>query len=84
MNTSFVLLACYQKALVPLETVGVDFLGLGKREVNEQAARNKLPFPAIRLRDSPQAPRFVKIEDLANWIDLQAAAAKQSWQQSQI
>ena len=84
MKTEYSLFTCYEKVLLPLETVGVDFLGLGKREVNEQAARNKLPFPVIRLRDSPQAPRFVKIEDLANWIDLQAAAARQSWLQSQI
>ena len=84
MNTAFALMACYQKPLIPLETVGADYLGLGKREVNEQAARNKLPFPAIRLTDSAKAPRFVRIEDLANWIDQQAEQAQQSWQRSQI
>lgn len=52
MNTAFALMACYKSALIPLETVGTEYLGLGKREVNEQAARNRLPFPAIRLSDS--------------------------------
>lgn len=83
-TTFFTLMACYQKALVPLETVGADFLGLGKKEVNEQATRNKRPFPALRLSHSSKAPRFVRIEDLAEWIDHQAAAARQSRQQSQL
>lgn len=82
MNTAFALMACYQNALIPLETVGTDYLGLGKREVNEQAARNKLPFPVIRLTDSVKAPRFVRIEDLAKWIDQQATLAQKQWEQS--
>lgn len=84
MNTAFSLMACHQRALIPLETVGSDYLGLGKREVNEQAARNRLPFPVIRLTESIKAPRFVRIEDLAKWIDHQADIAQQSWQQRQI
>lgn len=84
MNTAFALMACYKSALIPLETVGSEYLGLGKREVNEQAARNRLPFPAIRLSDSNKAPRFVRVEELANWIDHQAAAAQKCWLQSQV
>lgn len=84
MNTMIALMACYQNPLIPLETVGADYLGLGKREVNEQAARNKLPFPVIRLTNSSKAPRFVRIEDLAKWIDQSAEVAQQSWKQSQL
>lgn len=84
MNTLFCLLACYQNPLIKLETVGEDFLGLGKREINEQAARNRLPFPTMRLTESAKAPRFVRLEDLAIWIDTQGALAKKSWQQSQL
>ncbi|WP_297575903.1 pyocin activator PrtN family protein [uncultured Deefgea sp.] len=82
MNTAFALMACYQKPLIPLETVGADYLGLGKREVNEQAARNKLPFLAIRLTDSAKAPRFVRRP--RQRIDQQAEQAQKSWQRSQL
>ncbi|QZA76468.1 pyocin activator PrtN family protein [Deefgea tanakiae] len=70
--------ACYQKPLIPLETVGADYLGLGK--VNEQAARN--PFPAIRLTDSAKAPRFVRIEDLAKGSTNKPS--RHSWQRSLV
>lgn len=84
MNTVMLLLATYQSPLIPLETVGKDFLGLGKREVNEQAARNALPFTVIRLTESCKSPRFVRVSDLAAHIDRQAELAGISWQRSKI
>ncbi|WP_047258044.1 pyocin activator PrtN family protein [Chromobacterium subtsugae] len=82
MNTIFLLMARYESPAVPLDKVCADYLNLTTKKAQEMASLNRLPFPTFRMNDSQKAPRLVHINDLADYIDKQRAAAASKWLRS--
>nr|WP_294864386.1 pyocin activator PrtN family protein [uncultured Pseudogulbenkiania sp.] len=83
-RTAFLLMAQYEKPLIPLESAAADFLGISARLAKERAATGTLPFPTMRLTDSQKAPRLVHVDDLAKWIDETREDARKQWERSQV
>jgi len=83
MNTLFMLMAAHNgQAVIPLQEIGKDYLGItDKRILNQKARTAELPLPAFRLEKSQKAPWLVHAHDLAKYIDQQNEAAKKDWQQ---
>ncbi|MBB5191847.1 hypothetical protein HNQ50_002577 [Silvimonas terrae] len=84
MNTAFALMAVHGQALLPLEDVGAQYLGISDKEARRRAGLNTLPFPTMRLMDSQKAPLFVRLEDLARYIDDLAETARSTWERSAV
>lgn len=82
MNTFFLLMAEYETAHVPLETIADKYLGLCRRKAMEKASKGTLPFPAIRST-SQQAPWMVDLRDVAEWFDRERRNAQADWQKIQ-
>lgn len=78
MNTVFLLMAEFQRADVPLETVAERYLGMDKKRAYMQAARAALPFPAYRA-GGQKSPWMVRVTDLAAWLDSARDKAAQDW-----
>ena len=81
MNTAFLLLAEFNQADIPLESVATKYLGLDKREAYRRAAAAQLPFPAYRA-GSQKSPWLVNVNDLAEYLDKARAQARKDWQNS--
>lgn len=79
MQTQFALLAMYGKPTIPLSEVAQEYFGLTPKTAAEKARNCTFPVPTFRLRDSQKAPLFVKIEDLAAYIDEQYTKAANEW-----
>ncbi len=81
MNTLFMLLAAHNgQALIPLQQVGEQYLGIAdKAKLSQKARAGELPLPAFRMEKSQKAPWLVSIQDLAEYIDQQKATAKLDW-----
>ena len=75
MNTTFLLMAEYGTAVIPLEIVAERYLGLDTRAAKARAKHGELPFPAYRDA-SQKAPWLVHVSDLAEWIDAERAKAR--------
>jgi hypothetical protein len=67
MNTLFLLLAEYETAFVPLETVAMKYLGLAKAKAFQKANNGELPFPVFK--SGLKGPWLVDLRELANWLD---------------
>ena len=76
MKTIFMLLAEYEKPIVPLDETSVKYFGMAKHTANDRAKKGNLPVPVFRLGNSQRNPWFVHLNDLARLIDDQAAEAK--------
>ncbi|MBP8812354.1 MAG: pyocin activator PrtN family protein [Laribacter sp.] len=83
MNTLFLLMAQYQKAVVSLNEISEEYLGMSPRRANELASANRLPLATFQLY-SQKSPRMVHLSDLANWLDTQREAARKQWSKSQV
>lgn len=81
MNTLFMLMAAHNgQAVIPLQQVGEQYLGIAdKAKLSQKARTGELPLPAFRMEKSQKAPWLVSIQDLAEYIDKQKATAKQDW-----
>ncbi|WP_162047283.1 pyocin activator PrtN family protein [Vibrio taketomensis] len=79
MNTQFALLARYGNTLVELKEVSKEFFGITARTAEQRAKVCDFPIPTFKLRDSERSPSFVRIEDLANYIDQRYEEAKLEW-----
>jgi len=76
-RTLFLLLAEFGTGQVAIGRCCHHF-GLNSEEAKRAAARQALPVPAFRL-GSQKSPWLVRLEDLAQYIDQQAAAARRDW-----
>jgi len=79
MNTLFALLAKYETSTIALRDISQDFFGLTPRTAEQKAKACTLPVPTFKLRNSERAPTLIKIEDLADYIDLQYKSARLEW-----
>ena len=78
------LLATHKAAALKLIDICEPYLGLTYAVALRKAGSNELPFPAFRPMASQRSPWMVKVEDLADFLDEQAAAAKVEWLNSQV
>lgn len=79
MNTTFLLMAEFNTAEIPLTAVASKYLGLSDGEAKRKAALRALPFPVHRISKGQKAPWLVHAQDLANYIDTQRAQARKEW-----
>ncbi len=80
MNTNFALLARFGSPTIQLKEISKEFFGITPKTAEERAKACDFPIPTFKLRESQRAPTFVKIEDLAAYIDKQYKNAQVEWQ----
>ena len=79
MKTAMLLMAQYEKPVIPLKDICSEFFGLAPATANQRALAATLPVPAMRMGNSQKSPWFVHISDLANYIDNQRKEAEDEW-----
>lgn len=72
MKTVLLLLACYEKPLIPLEVFSRDIMGIALQTARNRIAAGTFPVPLTRTGSSP----MVHIEDAARYIDSCREAAR--------
>lgn len=65
MKTEFLLLACYNAPLIPLEQFAEDIMGIKLQTAKNQISAGKFPVPLTRT--GPRA--MVHVSDAAAYID---------------
>lgn len=84
MNTTFLLLAEFGQADIPLEAIASRYLGLDAKVAKARARRDELPFPCVRPGGSQKSPWLVRVTDLADWLDTEHARARSEWAKRQV
>ena len=69
MNTQLLLLAQYEKAIIPLENICEEVFGCARHTAITKAKSGNLPIPAFQLNDSQKSTWMIHINDLAKLID---------------
>ena len=69
MNTAFLLMAQFNKAVVPLDLICQEYFGLLPSTAKHQAKAGSLPVPAYRATQSNKAPWLVNLSDLGKYLD---------------
>ena len=87
INTAFLLMAQFNKVIVPLDQISKvivpldqiskEYFGLEPRTAANYAKAGRLPLAAFRTGNSNKAPWMVNVTDLAEYLDKQRDAAKQ-------
>lgn len=77
MNTTFLLMAQFNKAVVPLEDICKEYFGFEARTAQNYAKAGRLPVVAFRTSNSNKSPWMINLTDLANHLDKQRDIAKQ-------
>jgi len=77
MNTFFILMAQYSgQAIIPLERVCADYFGhLDPATLQRKVLAGQIKLPITRVEPSQKSVRGVHIQDLAEYLDAQRAAA---------
>ena len=75
MKTIFMLLAQFEKPVVPLNDICQEYFGMGTRTANMRARAQDLPIRAFKLAGQ-KSDYMVHIEDLAQHIDQQRGSVK--------
>ena len=76
MNTVFLLMAQFDKALIPLSEISEEYLGLKPHRAVIKYNQGELGLPVIRMRNSQKSPLVIRVQDLAKHIDELAEKAK--------
>lgn len=78
MNTTFLLMAQYNGlAVVPVDLVCRDyFTHLTVETFLKKTLAGEIPLPIVRMESSQKAAKGVHINDLAEYLDKQTAAAR--------
>lgn len=84
MNTTLLLLAQFEKAVIPLEDICEQFFSLSPGKARRMASMNQLPIPTFRLNSSQKAPLCIHVDDLARHIDEERSKAQEVWRKSQL
>lgn len=83
MNTNFALLARFESPTVNLKDVCEEFFGIKINTAMMKIKAKEFPVPTFKLMAEQRCPTFIKVEDLAAYIDKQHAEAKEQWQSAQ-
>ena len=78
MNTAFMLLAQFEKPVVNLDDICVEYFGCKSHTAKQKALAGTLPVPAFRC-GSNKTTWLIHVTDLAVMIDKQREAAKEDW-----
>ncbi len=78
VSTFFALMAEYGTVEVPLDQVCEKYFGLAPGKAKERALIKQLPIAAHRL-GTQKSPWMINLQDLAEHIDKQRAAAQLEW-----
>jgi len=81
MNTNFALLARFESPVIELKDVCQEFFSITVKTAKQKIKGQDFPVPTFSLIKSERAPVFIKVEDLAAFIDKQYKAAANEWQQ---
>lgn len=65
MKTEFMLLACYEKPLIPLATFAEDIMGIKLQTARNRISAGTFPVPVVKTGGSP----MVHLVDAARYID---------------
>lgn len=76
MNTTFLLMAQFNKAVIPLDEICKEYFGLESRTAKNYAKAGRLPVPAFRTSDSNKSTWMVNVTDLAEYLDKLRDTAK--------
>ena len=79
MKTEYLLLAQFDRAIVPLDEICEDFFGCSRHTAIQKAKAGVLGVPAFRNGKSQKATFMVHISDLATMIDNERDKAKADW-----
>ena len=72
MNTIFLLLAQYQKLIIPIELVCEDyFRHLTPEKLLRKATSGEIDLPIVRIEKSQKSARGIHLNDLAKYLDEQ-------------
>ncbi|GLS83257.1 pyocin activator PrtN family protein [Paraferrimonas haliotis] len=80
MNTVFLLMAEYEKAVLPLDEICESYFGCTPKVAARKAASCELPIPAFRQGNTQKSKWAVHVHDLAAFIDTQRQVASSNWQ----
>ncbi|MBG9999448.1 pyocin activator PrtN family protein [Pseudoalteromonas sp. NSLLW24] len=80
MNTNFALLARFETPVINLKDVCQEFFGISVKTAMQKIKGQDFPVPTFRLANSERSPVFIKVEDLAFYIDKQYQIASKEWQ----
>jgi hypothetical protein len=69
MNTAFLLMAQFNKAVIPITDICEEYFGLSASVAKSYAAAGKLPIPAFRAGKSNKATWMINVTDLAEHLD---------------
>ncbi|AMM13895.1 Pyocin activator protein PrtN [Burkholderia sp. PAMC 28687] len=77
MNTVFLLMAQFgAKAVIPIEDVRREYFShLEPDNMTRKLVKGEIPLPVVRADKSLKAARGIYVQDLADYIDAQRAAA---------
>jgi hypothetical protein len=81
LNTNFALLARFEAPIINLKDVCQEYFGISVKTAMQRIKGQDFPVPTFRLVNSERSPVFIKVEDLANYIDQQYKIASNEWQQ---
>jgi hypothetical protein len=78
MNTIFLLMARYDgRVVIPFDVVRRDFFShLTPSKLIAKLSSGEIPLPLIRIEKSQKSAKGVHVQDLANYIDERAEAAR--------
>ena len=79
MNTKYALHAAYGRPLIPVSEICEEFFNCRIKTANQRIRAGTFPIPAFRLTDKNSGNFFVKIDDLADYIDKMHTKAKEEW-----
>ncbi|WP_018693549.1 pyocin activator PrtN family protein [Algicola sagamiensis] len=79
MKTAFILLAQYERAVVPIEEISETYFGCNRNTAIAKAKAGTLPVPAFRCGESQKNQWVIHLSDLAEFIDRQREIAKEDW-----
>lgn len=85
MQTAFILMAQYSgQAVIPLDDVCRDyFRHLKPEQALRQSLKGEFPLPIVRMDGSQKCAKGVHLNDLADYLDRQAEAARKECKQLQ-
>ncbi len=77
MNTAFLLMAQYEKTVIPLKEICEEYFACRFHTAKEKAKASTLPVAAFQMGKGQKAQWFVHVEDLAKLIDDRRAEARE-------
>ncbi len=69
MNTAFLLMAQFNKAVIPITDICDEYFGLSASVAIRYAKSGKLPIPAFRAGQSNKSTWMINVTDLAEYLD---------------